>query len=146
MRNDELAYQAREALCSYLQAQPCWDAFFTVTFKRPIRHTWSAIDRTAHALLKSGRIGRAFIASERHLSGDFHTHGLVAYLPLLDGSPGEYSLEMAVTKSNFNRLGWSMVAHPRAVGQVTGYCAKYLTKANVTDCEYDFLGTEWTRT
>lgn len=131
---------SRQALKAYLERQPIWDAFFTVTFRHTHKFPWQAITDTAKALHRSAHIARCFIAAEQHYLGGYHTHGLVAFLPVIDGSPRDYDTQMGFTKSAFNRLGWSSLSHPRSVGGVTAYCAKYLTKQTV---EWDFYGNEW---
>ena len=134
-----LSYRASAALKVYL-GQQVWDSFYTVTFKSNQRFPFTAISKVSKVLRTYGHVGRAFIAAEQHMLGGYHCHGLVAWRPLFDGSPTDYALQMAVTKSHFDRLGWSNMQVPRDIGGVTGYCAKYLTKNTV---EWDFLGQEW---
>lgn len=131
---------ARAALRAYLTHQPSWDAFFTVTFKHEQRHPFTALAKTANAICQSAHVARCFMAAEQHLMGGYHTHGLVAFLPFIDGSPRDYDAQMFFTKSAFNRLGWSTISAPRYIGGTAGYCAKYLTKQTV---EWNFYGAEW---
>jgi hypothetical protein len=140
-RIKSLKYQASETLSLYLRQQPGWDAFFTVTFASPIRFPWTAIDKTAKALLRGTHIGRAFVAAEQHLSGNWHTHGLASFTPLLDGAFHDYDLQMSFALKSFNKLGWSSVSNPRTVGGCTGYCAKYLNKEKPV--EWMIYGKEW---
>lgn len=137
--DEGLGSKARKALRSYLEYQPGWDAFFTVTFRTHQKFPFTAIDKTVKALSQN-TIGRLFVAAEQHYLGGYHTHGLVSFRPIIDGSSGEYDLQMAIAKSRFNRLGWSDISHPRNVGGVTGYCGKYITK----ECaEWMIYGQEW---
>lgn len=136
-----LRHSARAALAAYIERQPSWDCFFTSTFKYPTKSPWCTIDRVTAAIKQNSVPVRGFIAAERHLSGDFHAHGLIAFSPRVTGDPSEYAIQSSMVNKGLSRLGWATLAEPRSIGGVAGYCSKYLTKDDY--CEWAVLGNEW---
>lgn len=120
----KLRLAARDALADYLRTFP-WDDFITVTFERPANYPRLAIKRTTRALHS---VARAFIAAEPHKLGNYHCHGLVYWGEDYRDEPGRWDPRKDRTLAAINALGFSRLSPIRQVGEVAGYCAKYLTK------------------
>jgi len=126
----------REAWVDWL-SQFGFQAFYTQTFAEPCQYARLAMDR-AWGVLRSmaGRYGvgvRAFLVAEQHKMGSYHAHGLVMTYPTpvlaLKGSL------RFVWLLGVEKWGLCRFEDVRAIGGVTGYVAKYLTKRV---CDYDF--------
>lgn len=138
--NELLAYQAGQALKSFLERQSGWDIFFTATFRNPIKYPGTAISKTAKAVFRYLNPARGFIAAEQHQSGFWHTHGLVAYKEQFSGDFAA-GFKIKLAKIGLDKLGWASIGSPRDVGGVAGYCSKYITKKNPVD--WMIYGKDW---
>lgn len=129
-------FRARSAYADYLQSLH-WDFFITVTFRNHWRDSIKAHEAVWNALHYDSNVKRAFLAVERHRYPNWqvHVHGLVSDY---DGSwrPGML-LPWSMWENLFKRFGRTRVEQIRSSEDVSGYCAKYVTKRV---SEYGFYG------
>ncbi|MBI5031752.1 MAG: hypothetical protein HZB51_14585 [Chloroflexi bacterium] len=115
------------------------DVWFTLTFRKGASSAMLAVDRTKRLLKKACKSVNldcnAFVVAEQHLSGTYHSHGMMVI--------GALSEEF---ETMFMRHFWKMAfeAHGRnsftriSDGEAVGYyVAKYLTKSLA---DHQFIG------
>jgi len=130
-----------DALTGYIKSYN-WDYFFTITTKRPRRDEIAFVRDirnffTNENVFEAAGIKRSFVALEPfRFRRDLHAHGLIAgdfkWEPAL-------SLPWDIQTSLEKKFGRSRVELCRSQDDVSGYCAKYVTKWGTGD-NYDFLG------
>lgn len=118
-----------------------FDAWFTVTYKTPAASSILAIDRTQRVLRKAFKQIKtpldAFIVSEQHRDGTYHSHGMLKL--------GALSAEM---ERQLLRYLWDCTFHDSVCGRnsfsiiresdaVRRYVSKYLVKR---PADFRFLG------
>lgn len=125
----DLQYQAKVALSTYLQKYP-WHGFYTSTFAQPHRHPYGVLD-IMRSFLRP-QVERAFVVAEQHVSGLWHSHGLLYYY---HQAGFDHSGDINRTGETLSRLGWSSVTDIRSANNVILYCSKYLMKDNRMEWE-----------
>ena len=101
-----------------------WDYFITVTFRKPRKDAYLALNAVENALQLHPE-AVAFLGSEFHSSGTVHAHGLVHYpWPSPDGLR-----KSLLWRRFYERLGRSEVVSPWKQADVNQYVTKYCTKA-----------------
>ena len=138
----------REAYAEFLQTFK-WESFFTVTFRKPRKEPYYAMQSVFHTLERECSVSRAFMGVEPHQSGDLHIHGLAAGFRL-EGSQfpnGVFENPIADPRDMFSTLfkvyGRSKVEACRDQGRVSNYCAKYILKQQSRCADfYEFFGTK----
>lgn len=111
-----------------------WDWFLTVTFKKPRKDPYYALNAVESALRSVYRHPTSFIGAELHRSGDVHVHGLFRVCRSCNNDPKD---TFHLWAQLFGRLGRSEVVPPRSAADVNKYVTKYCTK-DLTD--YRILG------
>lgn len=120
MRRQEL----RGALAEWLPTLN-FDYFLTVTFRDPVPayRSFAAL-RTVSGVISRGEKPRnLFLATEPHVLGSIHVHGLYARR-----SQSAASEPDALWSKLFASLGRSSVARIRSTEDVATYCTKYVLK------------------
>lgn len=137
----------REQYAEFLQKYH-WDAFFTVTFRKPRKEPYYAMQSVYHTLERDCSVSRSFMGCEPHQSGDLHIHGLAAGFKMrTTGSPfGVFENRIADPGDMwgvlFKTYGRSKVEAIRSGRSVTTYCAKYILKQQSRCADfYEFFGT-----
>jgi len=100
-----------------------WDYFLTVTFRDPVPayRSYAAL-RTVRGVLCRGETPRhLFLATEPHVLGSIHVHGLYARR-----SSGAGSTPDVLWWKLFRSLGRSHVARIASTEAVVSYCTKYV--------------------
>jgi len=128
-------YEVRDGYAAFIR-QFQWDAFYTITCRKPRRDTIAFVRDVREKLFNANPQTRSFIAIEPHRTGMLHAHGLVHW---------HDALEKEYVRTYFNKrarqlFGFSRFSQIRSNNAVNNYCAKYVTKND--DYEYDFFG-DW---
>lgn len=133
---DTLQSQARDALADYLQKYP-WSYWYTATSKTFVRYPRQIIRRCTYALSGSSR---GIVVAERHYLGGWHAHGLVNH-PV---DPGALEGARLLFETRLSEGGYSRVDYANSTPRVCAYIAKYLTKDQDVDTDWDIWGdTSW---
>jgi hypothetical protein len=122
----------REAYAEWLQSYD-WDYFLTVTFRKPRKDPYYALQSVWHEL-KQYDVARSFLVAEPHQSGDVHVHGLASGRGA-GWQPG-IALPWQIWDGLFKRFGRATVEAANSQEAVTGYCAKYILKQQSRVCDY----------
>lgn len=123
---EEIASQkhhATTALSDWLQSMH-WDYFFTVTHRREVRDTIYHTNKLGQRLVSLTGVAKVFLATEHgNLSpNSIHHHGLISV-------QGDYARNASdLWRWSFNRYGRSAFSPIESVGNVSGYCSKYISK------------------
>lgn len=120
--------EIQEAYAALLQSYP-WHYYSSITFRKPRRDPITVGGQVSRHLQTLGS-RRAFLAVEPHGSGFLHVHSLSYHESYPDVS------QHAIYRYLFKACGRTTVESIRDAGQVTAYCAKYVTKG----MEYHFQG------
>jgi len=116
--------ELRNALAEWLPTLN-FDYFLTVTFRDPVPayRSYAAL-RTVRGVISRGETPRnLFLATEPHVLGSIHVHGLYARRSRSAASePGVLWSKLFVS------LGRSSVARIRSTEDVATYCTKYVLK------------------
>jgi len=114
----------RTALAEWLPSLG-FDYFLTVTFSDPVpAHRASAALRTVRGVLSRGEAPRLlFLATEPHVLGSIHVHGL--YKRRSYGAASEPAI---LWSKLYASLGRSRVERIHSVEDVASYCTKYVLK------------------
>jgi len=116
--------EVRNALAEWLPSLG-FDYFLTVTFRDPVPayRAYAAL-RTVRGVLCRGETPRhLFLATEPHVLGSIHVHGLYARR-----SSGPGSEPDVLWRKLWGSLGRSRVARIRSTEDVVTYCTKYVLK------------------
>jgi len=105
-----------------------WDWFLTITFKRPRKDPYLALNSVETAIRSVYSHPTAFLGAEYHRSGDVHVHGLYKLCSACQLKDDSFALWSTL----FDRLGRSEVVPPRKKADVVKYTTKYCTK-DLTD-------------
>ena len=116
--------ELRTALAEWLPSLG-FDYFLTVTFSDPVpAYRSSAALRTVRGVLCRGETpARLFLATEPHVLGSIHVHGLYKR-----GSAGAGSEPAALWSRLWRSLGRSRVERIHSAEDVASYCTKYVLK------------------
>lgn len=138
-------YQSRlqaEELSLWIQSYK-WHSFLTVTCKYPrkdsialMRDIWDLLSERSNQFwwCPDGLYlpVRAFIACEPHkFSNNLHAHAIIA---------GGEKYRIPINRALNSRFGRSRVELCRSMGDVAGYCSKYVTKWGDGD-NYNYFGS-----
>jgi len=120
----ETRQELRTALAEWLPSLG-FDYFITVTFSDPVpAYRSSAALRTVRGVLCRGETPRhLFLATEPHVLGSIHVHGLYARR-----SSGAASEPAVLWSRLWRSLGRSRVERIHSVEDVASYCTKYVLK------------------
>jgi len=116
--------EVRTALAEWLPSLS-FDYFLTATFRDPVPayRAYAAL-RTVRGVLCRGETPRhLFLATEPHVLGSIHVHGLYARRSSAAASEPE-----VLWSRLFRSLGRSRVARIRSTEDVVAYCTKYVLK------------------
>jgi hypothetical protein len=136
-----------EAMGEWVESLGPWDYFVTLTFdpwkvpRSDARHAaqsyelppkiseWCGARRFANFLRRAPdvleREVEGVVALERHKSGQPHGHGLLRV------AEGPRRGDIRALSEDWRGLagnGWIRLERPKSAGDVSGYCAKYMTK------------------
>jgi len=120
--------EVNQAYSDFIQTVP-WDYYSTVTFRSSRRDPIAASQSVCRAMSTLGAT-RVFLAVESHKSGFLHCHALSRHT----FNPG--LRPQSAYRYLFKAFGRTTVEPIRELGQVSAYCAKYVTKGN----DYQFWG------